>query len=199
MALVTFRQMNQQAITLTELMISMAIVGIVMLGVVSADFAMQRFYNDSKNKVVSGFNAIGMVQNINNAAFNAQGSFTNPDDKGIVIDSSIATAGGTAVGQNTFCFRNYADPTHIWQCYSILTSSGLNYLYTCNKSANPPNTSCNITDTQIARITSMSASFTVDASQGTQRCLFKYTLVVPDSDNTTRTYTASMSPPNYRL
>lgn len=185
---------DKNAITLSELLIATVIVGIIMLGVVSADFAIQKFYKDSSTGAVTGFNTIAMINNINNAAFNAVGSITPVADKGILIDTSI-TGGLDSVAANTFCFRTTQNPP--WQCYSgLLDASNVLNLYSCSKNSA---SSCATTDTKLAPITSVQASFTVVTTAGSQRCLFTVTLQVPDTNNTTKTYVSSISPPNHRL
>ncbi len=188
---------NAKGITLSELLISAVIVGIVMLGVVSADFAIQKFYRDSSSGAVSGFNAIAMLNNISNTAYRATGSFTNSSgisDPGILVDTSIATANGASgVGAKTFCIRTTDNPP--WQCY-YRDDDG--YLYYCSKNSA---TICTLSDTKVRleRLTSMSASFVSNTNVGSQSCIFTISLTVPDTDSTTKTYTAKISPPNHRL
>ncbi len=193
--MITQHLTQKKAITLSELMIAMVIVGIIMLGVVSADYAIQKFYTNSSKGAVSGFNAIAMMDNITAVALTATGTMADP---GIQVDSTILdnSGGGTGytIGNNTFCIRSQVNP---WQCYTTIAANGTTtYLYNCTK-ANPAN--CADTDTKIAQITSMTAKFVLVPTQGTQSLLFTFTLTVPDTDTTTKTYSTSVTPPNHRL
>jgi prepilin-type N-terminal cleavage/methylation domain-containing protein len=190
------KQYNNRGITLPELLIATFIVGIIMLGVVSADYAIQKFYADSSKGAVSGFKTIALINHISAVARNAQGSFTNPSNRGILIDTSIV-GGGDLVALNTLCIRFAENGPNNWQCYSRLTAADtFNYLYTCLKSNAAI---CATTDEQLARVNTIEASFTSNTNENTQRCLFTLTLKVPETDTTTKTYLTSITPTNHRL
>lgn len=186
---------NNRGITLPELLIATVIIGIIMLGVVSADYAIQKFYTDSSKGAVSGFNTIALINHITAVAREAQGSFTNPADKGILIDTSI-TGGLDTVAVNTLCIRFTETGPNNWQCYSRLTAGdGFNYLYTCKNNGSI----CATTDEQLARVNTIEASFASNTNTNTQSCLFTLRLQVPDTDSTTKTYLTSITPANHRL
>lgn len=186
-------------ITLSELIVSMTIVGIVMIGIVSADYAIQRFYKDSAAGALSGFDAIAMMNNISNNTIKSEG---NISDKGIRIDTSI-TGGVDAVAEKTFCIRVSTNPVN-WTCYTQLTAADtFDYLYSCSKNA--PAT-CALTDEILGKLVKaagaggVSASFTLNAATGAQRCAFNFSLTVPNPDEvTTKTVNTSITPPNCRL
>ena len=188
---------KSDAITLAELMIAMVIVGIIMLGVVSSDYAIQRFYKDSSTGTVSGFNAIAMMNYISAVALKAQGTKVDP---GIMVDSSIldpAAPNGTGytIGDRTFCIRTVQNPNS-WQCFSAIGGVGTTALYYCTKLSPAV---CVNTDTKLASLTRMLGKFVLVTTAGSQRLLFTYTLFVPDTDTTNKTYVTSITPPNHRL
>ena len=193
---------NAQGITLTELIIAMVIVGIIMMGIVSADFAIQKFYKDSSTGAVAGFNTIAMINNISTAAFSAEGSFTNPTDKGILIDTTI-TNGTDDLGANTFCIKTNRTGVP-WECYSAILDASVTpvlNLYSCTRNSPVNNaTICLNTENKLAPITSISsAQFSLVTTAGIQRCLFTFQLQVPDTSSTTKIYSASITPPKHRL
>ncbi len=180
---------------MAELLIATAVISIIMLGIVSADYAMQKFYKTSSTGAVSGFNTIAMINNIYSVAFGAVGTAA---DLGIKVDPSIFDSSGggasTVIGNQTFCIRTAQGPDS-WECYTKVAGTPDN-LYRCTKAAAGV---CTNTDTYVAPINSMTAKFVPNSAVSSQRLVFTFTLTVPDTDTTTKIYTTSVTPPNHRL
>ena len=183
-------------LTLMELIVSTAVVGIIMMGVVSTDSAIRRQTNTSFQNAQASLNPQGILAHIMNSAFNATGT---PADPGIYIGT-----GGLAA--NTMCFRTAKAPDN-WVCY---TNLGTN-LYTCTGGAQGDCTAANqdlgaLFNTGATGAawgtanSSLTANFVMDNTVGSQQILFTVSINVPDPSNRVtgmKTATASVSPPTY--
>ena len=143
--------------TLTELLVSTALIGIVMLGVVSVEYASKRAQeNISRKSIVTARVSSMILHIVKNAALTG----------GDVTNVGIQT-GGT--GNSSYsCFRqdipqtpgDYSDDT--WVCYTLRTT---NVLYTCNNQPSP--TFCadaNPTIRTLGSATAFTVTYTPDSS-----------------------------------
>ncbi len=104
----------RSGVTLVELIISTAVVGIIMLGVMSAEYAIRKQGEAAFNSSNSAIRAQVILDHVLHNAAQAVGSAADP---GVVINPF-----GWA---NTFCFRtSMAGPS--WSCYSKVPA-GLQY------------------------------------------------------------------------
>ena len=167
-----------RGITLTELIVATAIVGIVMLGVMSADYALRKQHNTVFNRTDAVLRARGIMAHIMRNANNAYGS---PSDPGIVKD----LPGGT------FCIRTKTTPSVVtWVCYS---KAGGNEV-TCNK---PPSTACDPGDAGysiLGPVVSVTPAFAPSNTPGNQNNTFTVTVIVADKDGVNKTIIDAVSP-----
>jgi type II secretory pathway pseudopilin PulG len=186
--------MQTKAITLTELIIAMSIVGVIMLGVVSSDYAVHKQSSKATSSAQASLSAQGILQKIITNAINAQGS-GSVSDKGICGNSVPGVCTDlpqSSPGVNDFCIRTVRSPES-WACYTPVASS----LYYCQRSTFG---SCVNTDTgyiNLGTISSVSAIFTTNNASGTAQIVFSVAVTVPDSLGTAKTMSASITPPTY--
>ncbi len=179
--------------TLTELIIATAIIGIVMVGVVSADFAIHKQGKSSTSDTVSGITAILILKHMMENARLARG---NSIDKGIL--------NGTADGMpddNSFCIRTEKASEPAWSCYSIIHNGAVppqRFIYTCLKASAA---ACVNTDENLGEVSSVTLAYTSNSTPGAQTMYFNITLNVPDSASpgNQKSYMFRLSPPLYRI
>lgn len=196
--MVMSRRHMTRGITLVELLIAATVVGVIMMGVVSADYALRKQTQGSFTSAQSGLNAQVIVTHIINNAFLATGSNA---DQGIRIPATAAAA-----DKSSFCIRtdDPAAPATPWVCYSILGAT--EHVYTCAKAAP---TRCAAADTDLGQVSGPTdvtqagagvyTQFILDGAVGSQQLLFTVKVTVPDTSapGGTRSVTASVSPPRH--
>ena len=160
-----------QGITLVELLIATVIVGIIMLGVVSSDYAIRKQANYAAISAIASINAQSIINHI---LYNASLAIGSSTDKGILIGAEI----GPGVQASSFCSRKVIGPPESWVCYTVLAPS----LYTCVK---PSKGECSVSDTNLGGIASMSPIFTLNNAQGSQMIRFLITVTVLDASSAT--------------
>ena len=182
---------NTRALTLTELLIATAVVGIIMMGVMSADYAIRKQSVTASSSASANLYAQSIVTNIINNAYKATGSIT---DKGILIDTSLG--GPDTVAAGSFCARTDTVPD--WVCYTVIPALNGN-LYTCPKSPTPG--ACALSDKNLGKIISVTPQFTLVGAVGSQQLTFTVTLTVEDQSlpSHQRSLTTSISPPGHRI
>jgi|GEM_PF-4341903 len=173
----------QRGVTFTELIIATAVVGIIMIGVVSSDYAIRKQSDSAFNSNLSGLNAQGMLTHVLNSAQLATGMNI---DKGILI-------GAAGVGDaGSFCVRTVFSPAN-WVCYT----SSAGRLYTCTKAAIVAGVQCSAATTNLGAINgTVTPTFTLSNTAGSQQLIFTVTLTVNDSSvaGGTRSVTGSITP-----
>lgn len=193
------------ALTIMELIVSTMVVGIIMMGVASSDYAIRKQTDLSYNGAQASLKVQGILNHIMNSAFYAIG--TAGVDEGIVVGPS------GAVANNSFCIRTSKAPDN-WVCYTNVAA----HLYTCTAAA-PAN--CASTDQDLGEVYKNSYSlnnvndaialpfgkngsvrvlFEKSNTPPNQRILFTATVSVPDSSNSTTgksTSSNSVSPTQY--
>lgn len=124
----------KKAMTLTELLVASILIGIILVGAVSIDYAIRRSRNTISASILIATQISAAMKQITRDAVLAVGDITDP---GIVFD---------ATGDDTnICFRldtpstpgDYNDDT--WTCYSQGDTNGthtLNEIYRCAGIAN---------------------------------------------------------------
>ena len=174
---------NEKALTLTELIMASAVVGIVMMGVVSSDYAIRKHSDAAFNGAILSVNTQGILNHITNNAYQANGSTGNP---GIVIGT-----GGNGVSVNTFAIRiNSVGP--VWICYTLTGG----HLYTCSRTAAG---SCSSGDTNLGIVQSIAPNFTTNNVAGSVQMVFTVTVTSVDSAGNSKTVSANVSPPGYSM
>ena len=140
-----------RALTLTELLIATTIVGIIMMGVVSSDYAVRKsFQSQSADALLSLHTRVIVNDIIKNAALAS----------GYKNDLGIRT-----LDANNFCIRQ--DPKNLptpmdysddpWVCYTTVPNSAL---YTCAKPAGAvPPAACATSDQKLGAVVSVAPSF----------------------------------------
>ncbi len=174
--------------TLTELLVSSVLIGIVMLGVVSVEYASKRAQeNISRRSIATARVSSMMLHMAKNAALTV----------GDVTNIGIQT-GGT--GNSSYsCFRQdvpqtpdvYSDDT--WVCYTLRTT---NVLYTCNNQPSP--TFCADTNTTIRTLGSATA-FTVTYTPSSSTQDNKVTISLTSLYDSSSPYDASDPSKNPRV
>lgn len=154
----TFRQgwVGLHAMTLTELLVSTALIGIIMLGVVSVEYASKKSQENMSRRSIVTARTSGILFHIAKNAGFAVGDITS-------VGVQIAGTGDTSYA----CFRqdipltpgNYSDDT--WVCY---TRRSTNLVHTCNK-ASP--TFCSASDSVLGAATALSVAYTIDSTAQT--------------------------------
>lgn len=103
---------NRKGVTLTELIVSSVLVGIIMIGVVSFNFAMKRIEESSSRISILSANAATFLSMIKKDAMKATGYI---DDSGVRTFQSG--------GNRCICFRHDEDDDpndydgDVWKCY----------------------------------------------------------------------------------
>lgn len=195
---------SNAGLTLTELIVSTAIVGIVMLGVVGADYAVRYTEKSGRDVALTEMRMARMMRHVMSNAYLAIGTSANP---GIVIGS----LGNN--NSNYVCFRHddnedmliSAGNVDQWRCYSRRTN---NFVFCTRNTAN----SCPGGATVIGQVTdTMYAdnppSFIMDDDVNVQKIEFNFTLATrPDPaaaddpmTNPTRVLTSSVTPYLHRF
>lgn len=171
-------------LTLMELLISIIIVGVIMMGVVSSDYAIRKHSDSATNSASASINLQGYVAHILN---NASLAIGNAADKGILIGAEIADV-------NSFCIRIASTPT--WRCY---TGLGAGSLYTCTKAAAGTCTAVDTGYTSLGTVSSVVPTFTLNSAVGTSQVVFGVTVTVADTSTSTgtRSLSGSLSPSAY--
>ena len=126
---------GRSGLTLTELVIASILVGIVMVGIFSVDFALRGSRAAASDDSLLAMKTWATMEHISKNAKLAVGNIVNP---------GVAAASGN----NYLCFRqdtattpdDYSDD--IWRCYSRFS----NNIHTCTKTAAAGASSCNSTD-----------------------------------------------------
>lgn len=202
---------NHSGLTILELILATAVVGIVMLGVVSSDYAIRRQNDTLMQSSQAAIFAQSMLTPIMNSAFQAKGS--NALDRGV----AIGAASGMGIADNTFCLRVQhvpADPADKWDCYSNVAGGSL---YQCKGVAVPAN--CGAGNTKLGDLfndansetnisgappagknRSLTVSFIVDNTPGAQQIAFTASVVVRDNSvpvTNKKTVVGTVNPPQY--
>lgn len=201
---------DTRAVTLTELVISTAVVGIIMLGVVSSDYAIRQKSDAAFSSASSTLGVQAMINHIIRNAAQAIGDGTGAG-KGI-LDGAINQQPDAQVGDpNTFCIRqdlnvdgsdhnpltpgNYTDDR--WVCYTVQSNS----LFTCNRAAVGK---CILADNgynNLGQASAVGRLFDVQDDNGPtpQTMLFTVTVTVPDPSGNPKSLTSSVSPAGHRI
>jgi Tfp pilus assembly major pilin PilA len=201
----------KHGITLTELVVATFVIAIIMIAVVSADYAIRKRNVSAFQNTSSGLVGQILLHHIMTSAFQAVGSTVNPADSGILI----GTAGTGDAG--TFCIRTVKSPD-TWICYSMINANPAT-LYTCSRAAAGQ---CVGTDTGYSALGKVDVSvsadvtnanagvytlFTANSTLGSQQMVFTVTVraLSPDTtaanvaNATSKPLTASISPPMHRI
>ena len=200
------KMFDRNALTLTELLMTTAIVGIIMLGVVSVDYALRKQNRSSYGSLLSLLGAQSIAQRVITEATKAVGTSADP---GIVVGSQTGGPGPVRITDvNTFCIRRDMKNTPTsWVCYWRSTTladtvTGMVNFYTCTKSLPAGSVigqGCSSADTNLGPVVKVVASFDKFVSTttpGLQKLLFTVTVTVTDrsSKESIRSVTASVSP-----
>jgi prepilin-type N-terminal cleavage/methylation domain-containing protein len=190
--------MDKKGLTLTELIVATSLVGIILLAIVSTDYALRNQYKAMSTSGISGLSASAVLNHIMGNAVQAVGSVT-PDasQTGVLIGPT------GALGANTFCIRRpvaagTSDPL-IWTCYSTVTVSGKNYMYNCTPTPAGDCSTASVGYQNLGEITGVTAGFTQNPGAGSQQMVFTSQVTVPDGKGGTLVYSATVSPPMHRL
>lgn len=192
-------------LTLTELIISTAIVGIVMLGVVGSDYAVRYTEKTGRDVALTEMRMARMMRHVMQNAYLAIGTSADP---GIVM-------GNIGNNNNNYvCFRHDDDNdmrvsgADEWRCYTKNNSDEFEYCIRNSASFcrnnNNPEVIGEVVDTMYV---DNPPSFTMDDTVGVQKIEFNFTLVTrPDIDadddpmtNPTRVLTSSVTPYLHRF
>lgn len=190
---------TDNGITLTELIVSLGIISVVMLGVVSSDYAIRKQAEMAQSGSLVAVNAHGILQHMITNAYSAVGSG---------LDSGISPAPFNPAAQS-FCIRRHQDPEDsssalIWACYT--NSAGLankGTLYYCTRSAPGDCVSGDSDYSNLGDVFSVTPVFQTDASQSTAQILFIFTVKVEDPSSTAappanvKSVSATVTPYNY--
>ena len=137
---------QNQAMTLTELLVSTALISIVMVGVVSVDYAIRNSQQKiSKSALTAMRTSATMLDIMKNAAL-ATGDITNP--------GVLQVAQGVCIRQDVSDPNVYTDDT--WVCYTSNPSA--NDVRKCNRTSSGP---CPMNSTLLGTIISGGLSITL--------------------------------------
>ena len=179
------KSLQCRAITLTELLISTTVVGIIMLGVISSDYAIRKQSDNASAGALAALNGQGMLKHIIDNAGKAVGDKSLP---GINYPNDKAW----------FCIRQDINKTPIdfaddaWICYTVVTGN----LYNCAKQ--PPAASpsaCADTDTLLGQVQGIDPSFSLNNN------IFSVTVTIadPTAPGGQRSWSASVSPSGHTI
>ncbi len=166
-----------------ELIITTTVVAIVMLGVMSADYAIRSSADSSAKSTKAVLEGEALNAHIIQNAIKMTGTRSDP---GFVF----------GLPGNSFCLRTDMAPS--WVCYTTTAA----VLYTCIKADNVPSTACSAADTgyaslgQVFNDTAVVPSFDPDDPD---QAYFSIQVDVSDRSKAAgyRRVTASISPPAY--
>lgn len=166
-------------LTLAELVISTAVVGIIMVGVMSSDYAIRKHSDYAMQSSAATIKGQSIIAHVMNKAFMATGDQADPGF--IVIDA------------DSFCIRSGASFT----CYTRTGGS----LFTCNLGGVDE---CELGDPgyeNLGEVSSIAPQVSFDNSVGSQSMIFTFTVGVPDSSSPggIKTSSSSVSPPGHRI
>ena len=186
--------MVERGLTLTELMITTVVIGIIMAGVLSSDIAVRRQSNAAFNNTLSSLNVQAMVERIIASATLAVGDSGNP---GIVFNANPQNLcfrqdlnlDGSA--HNPITPANYADDR--FACYTVSAGS----LLTCNLNAAGACVNGAGGVTTLGQVNNINSTFAPNNAQGGQM-VFTVTITVTDG-NGTRALSASVTPVQYSM
>jgi hypothetical protein len=108
----------KRAVTLVEMIIAVAIVGLVGFGIISAEQALRKHNQSSLQNTTASINAKTILSHVVNKVNQAVGS---PSDPGLLIGTPTS-----------LCVRTDISPT--WACYTVIAKS----LYRCDLNAPAP-------------------------------------------------------------
>jgi hypothetical protein len=143
---------HSQAITLTELLVATVIVGIIMMGIISTDYAVRKHSQGYANEAQLHLDTRATLAHIRNNAVAAEGT-------GQALGVRISSMAND--NTNYFCFqRNLADPlaappNYKWFCY---TRTGTKIRFCGNKDSAG---SCSSSDGIIGTVVSDGNGFSV--------------------------------------
>ena len=188
---------NTRGLTLTELLVTSMIVGMIMLGVVTADLAVRQAEQGSSRGALTSMRLSSMMTHITRNAYLAVGNSTN---LGIIISAvqGVDLITDPSNNVNYICIRqdisNSPDDfsNDQWVCYTRITNAGVTNLYTCTKPPPAVPSNCTNADTNLGQITSDSfgnsitsaaalidplrPKFVIDDTVGSQSMYFEITL-----------------------
>ncbi len=155
---------QKKGVTLTELLISTMLIGMVMMGVVSVDYATKQSQIRTTRKSLIAAQVGGMMADITKNLTLATGNASNPSTTTGVRANTMSGDWGTSTD---LCIRRDVNmagaelntPTNLgddsWVCYTIGNGGNANRLFTCIK--NSPS-ACNPSDTYIGKIISLTTT-----------------------------------------
>ena len=154
---------------MTELLIATMVVGIIMLGVASSDFAVRKMAQGQGLRTVLDLNTRVLIEHTAKNVSMATGDKNNIGFSSSAGGTDLNVTAGAVPANNYFCIREDMDnagnpnplpgtPTDYsddhWRCYSDVG----NVLYTCLKNA-PAD--CTAADTSLGSIYNFTAVFSV--------------------------------------
>ena len=150
---------TKKGMTLTELMVSTMLVGIVMLGAISANYAILKSRREATDSASLAMQTSAIILNITRNASNAVGDANNPGMVMVTIGSD-------------FCFRqdipvtpgDYADDT--WKCYTRISEK----IYMCERTSAEGSGLCIATDHVLGTVFSFNP--TITTNEATSEMLF---------------------------
>ena len=121
---------GKKGLTLTELLVASALIGIVMIGVASFSASIEKMHNSSNRSTLVAMKAASTMNRLTRDAYLTVGDET---DRGVIT--------GGAGKKESICFRHDTDldPSSYtgdtWTCYFINPQK---YVFLCNPNLTPP-------------------------------------------------------------
>ncbi len=148
-------RLSSDGLTLSELIITTFIVSIMIVGIMSTDFAIRRMDRDSHRDTALSMQMLALAENFRQSALSANG---DKNDPGILIDNSSTNA-------NYICFRHDIKPPGTptpndytddnFECFSRLNDDGSSVgvnVKACQRTAAAGAGACVSTDRYIGRV-----------------------------------------------
>lgn len=137
--------LNQNGLTLAELFVSTVIIGIIMMGVVSVDFALRSTEQQQSRSSIVSIRTSAVLEDIVKTASQAYGD---------AASQCIQLGNITTNSTNYICvYRDYGSPSDYsddnWQCYTRIGTD----IHKCTRSLGSGKGNCLSTDLKIGTVT----------------------------------------------
>lgn len=140
-----FKRSNQNGLTLAELLVTTMIIGVIMVGMVSVDYALRTNEQQQSRTSVANLRTAATLQDIVTAATQAYGD---------VATRCVQMANLPTNSTNYICvYRDYGTPANFaddnWQCYTRHTTN----IHKCTRTVAAGKGVCATTDPVIGAVT----------------------------------------------